>query len=52
MYKNNDDVLNIVYKLDDNLAYEIDNHGIVTISEKQNHKVQIFFRKLKFKIPE
>ena len=52
MYKNNDDVLNIVYKLDDNSAYEIDNHGIVTISEKQNHKVQIFFRKLKFKIPE
>ena len=49
MYKNNDDVLNIVYKIDDNLAYEIDNHGIVTISEKQNHKVQIFFRKLKFK---
>ena len=28
------------------------NKGVVTILEKQNHKVQNFFRKLKFKIPE
>ncbi len=52
MYKNNDDVLNIIYKIDENLVYEIDNDGIVTVCEKQDHKIQNFFRKLKFKIPE
>ena len=52
MYKNNDDVLNIVYKINESLTYDVDNKGVVTILEKQNHKVQNFFRKLKFKIPE
>ena len=52
MYKNNDDVLNIVYKINESLTYDVDNNGVVTILEKQNHKVQNFFRKLKFKIPE
>ena len=46
-------VLNIIYKISDNLEYEVDKEsGIVTILEKQDHKIQKFFRKLKFKIPE
>lgn len=49
--KNNEDVLNIVFKLSDNIEYEVSEEGIVTILEKQDHKVQRFFRTLKFKIP-
>lgn len=49
--KNNEDVLNIVFKLSDNIEYEVSENGIVTVLEKQDHKVQQFFRKLKFKIP-
>jgi len=52
MINNNEDVLNIIYKISDNLEYEVDKDNIVTILEKQEHKVQKFFRKLKFKIPE
>jgi len=52
MINNNEDVLNIIYKVSDNLEYEVDKDNIVTILEKQEHKVQKFFRKLKFKIPE
>ena len=49
--KNDEDGLNIVFKLNDNVEYEINENGIVTVLEKQDHKVQQFFRKLKFKIP-
>lgn len=52
MINNNDDVLNIIYKTFDNLEYKVDKDNFVTIIEKQDHKVQKFFRKLKFKIPE
>ena len=52
MLKSNGDVLNIIYKISDNLEYEVDKDNIVTILQKQNHKVQKFFRKLKFRIPE
>lgn len=52
MLKNNDDVLNIVYKICDNLQYEVGEDNIVTILQKQDHKIQNFFRKLKFRIPE
>ncbi len=52
MLNNNEDVLNIIYKISDNLEYEVDKENIVTILEKQDHKVQKFFRKLKFRIPE
>lgn len=52
MLNNNEDVLNIIYKIFDKLEYEVDKDNIVTIIEKQDHKVQKFFRKLKFKIPE
>lgn len=49
--KNNEEVLNLVFKKSENIEYEVSSDGIVTILEKQDHKVQNFFRKLKFKIP-
>lgn len=52
MLNSNEDVLNIIFKIADNLEYEVDKDHIVTILEKQDHKVQRFFRKLKFRIPE
>ncbi|EHJ00756.1 hypothetical protein CDLVIII_4233 [Clostridium sp. DL-VIII] len=52
MLKNNEDVLNLIYKISADLKYEVDNDTIVTILVKQDHKVQSFFRKLKFRIPE
>ncbi|AKN29851.1 hypothetical protein Ccar_02935 [Clostridium carboxidivorans P7] len=52
MLNNNEDVLNIIFKIVDNLEYEVDKDNIVTILEKQDHKIQRFFRKLKFRIPE
>ncbi|WP_315065644.1 PqqD family peptide modification chaperone [uncultured Clostridium sp.] len=52
MLKNNQDVLNLIYKISADLEYEVDNDNIVTILVKQDHKVQRFFRKLKFRIPE
>ncbi len=52
MLKNNEDVLNLIYKISADLEYEVDNDNIVTILVKQDHKVQRFFRKLKFRIPE
>lgn len=52
MPSNNEEVLNIIYKISDSLEYEVDKEDIVTILEKQDHKVQRFFRKLKFRIPE
>jgi hypothetical protein len=52
MPNNNEEVLNIIFKISDSLEYEVDKDGIVTILEKQDHKVQRFFRKLKFRIPE
>jgi hypothetical protein len=52
MLNNNDDVLNIVYRIADELKYEVDSDNIVTIFEKQDHKIQKFFRKLRFRIPE
>jgi len=52
MLKSNEDVLNIIYKISDNLEYEVDKDNIVNILQKQDHKVQKFFRKLKFRIAE
>ena len=49
--KNNEDVLNIVFKKNENIEYEVNEEGIVTKLEKQDHKIQRAFRKLKFKIP-
>ncbi|KGK90259.1 PqqD family peptide modification chaperone [Clostridium sp. HMP27] len=52
MLNNNEEVLSIIFKISDSLEYEVDKDNIVTILEKQDHKVQNFFRKLKFRIPE
>lgn len=49
---NNDyEILNIKFKICDYLEYEIGKDGIVTVFEKQDKRIQRFFRKLKFKIP-
>ncbi|HSQ89452.1 MAG TPA: PqqD family peptide modification chaperone, partial [Romboutsia sp.] len=50
MINNNDEVLNIVFKISDKIEYEVNKDGIVTILEKQDYRIQRFFRKLKFKI--
>ncbi|WP_373599755.1 PqqD family protein [Paraclostridium bifermentans] len=50
--KTNEDILNIIFKKADNIEFEVNEDGIVTILEKQDHKIQKFFRKLKFKIPK
>lgn len=47
----NEELLDMHFKICDNIEYEVDEEGIVTILEKQDHKIQNFFRKLKFKIP-
>ncbi|SCJ26866.1 Uncharacterised protein [uncultured Clostridium sp.] len=47
---NNNDILNLVFKVSSNVDYEV-NDDLVTIIEKQDHFIQKFFRKLKFKIP-
>ena len=52
MPSNNEEVLNIKFKISDDLEYEIGTDNIVTVLEKQDHKFQKFFRKLKFRIPE
>jgi hypothetical protein len=52
MLNSNEDVLNIVYRISDDLKYEVDSDSIVTVFEKQDHKIQKFFRKLRFRIPE
>jgi hypothetical protein len=52
MARNNEEVLNIIFKISDGLEYVVSTENIVTILEKQDHKIQKFFRKLKFRIPE
>lgn len=49
--KTNEDVLNIIFKVCDDIKYEVSEDGIVTVFEKQDHKIQNIFRKLRFKIP-
>ncbi|MEG0249779.1 MAG: PqqD family peptide modification chaperone [Peptostreptococcus sp.] len=47
----NEEVLNIVFKKNTNVEFEVSSDGVVTILEKQDHKIQRFFRKIGFKIP-
>jgi len=47
----NEEVLSIVFKISDKIEYEVDKEGIITVLEKQDYRIQRFFRKLKFKIP-
>ena len=49
--ESNEEVLNLKFKICDEIRYEINKDGIVTVFEKQNHKIQQLFRKLNFKIP-
>lgn len=49
--KTNEDILNLKFKVCDNIEYMINKNGIVTLLEKQDYKIQYFLRKLKFKIP-
>ncbi len=52
MLNDNDEVLNLIFKISDKLEYEVDKNGIVTMLMKQDHRIQRVFRKLGFKIPE
>lgn len=49
--KDNEEILNLKFRICDSTNYKIDDNGIVTVLEKQDHKIQKFFRKLRFKIP-
>lgn len=48
----NDDVLNLVFKIKDEIEYKIDDNEIVTIYEKQEYMIQRVLRKLNFYIPK
>lgn len=50
--KRADNLLDIVFRISDAFSYEVDEDGIVTVEEKQDHKIQRFLRKLKIDIPE
>lgn len=47
----NEEILNIKFKISEDIDYKVDDDKIVTVLEKQDHKIQKFFRKLRFKIP-
>ena len=49
--KDNEEILNLKFRICDSINYKVDDNGIFTIIEKQDHKIQKFFRKLRFKIP-
>ncbi len=41
-----------VFQLTDRIVLSEDPEGIVTVMEKQDHKIQTFLRRLKFRIPK
>lgn len=49
--KTNEEVLNLKFKICDNIEYIVNKDGIVTLLEKQDHKIQQILRKSKFQIP-
>lgn len=49
--KTNEEVLNLKFKICDNIEYIVNKDGIVTLLEKQDHKIQQILRKFKFQIP-
>ena len=49
--KDNEEILSLKFRICDNVEYKVDDNGIVTIFEKQDHKIQKFFRRLRFNIP-
>lgn len=50
--KTNEEILNLVYKKNDEIEFIRDTDGLVTILEPQDHVIQRGFRKIGFKIPE
>lgn len=48
---NDEEILNIRFKICDDIRYKVDEDKRVIVLEKQDHKIQRFFRNLKFKIP-
>lgn len=52
MIDSNEEILKIIFKISDKIEYEVEQESRVTILEKQDHKIQKIFRKLKVKIPE
>ena len=40
--KNNEEILSLKFRICDNVNYKIDDNGIVTVLEKQDHKIQKF----------
>lgn len=49
--KTNREILSLIYAVSPTLEYE-SNDGIVTILERQDHKIQQLFRRLKVRIPQ
>lgn len=47
-----ENLLDVVFKVADDLEYRIDKTGYVVVIERQQHKLQQFCRKLKIRIPE
>lgn len=52
MTDKNEEILKIIFKISDKIEYEVEQESRVTILEKQDHKIQKIFRKLRFRIPE
>ena len=50
--KNTGLTLDAVFQLTDRIVLSEDATGIVTVLEKQDHKIQNFFRRLRFRIPQ
>ena len=49
--KTNREILSLIYAVSPTLEYE-SNDGTVTILERQDHKIQQLFRRLKVRIPQ
>jgi len=52
MHRNNEEILSIIFKRTDSLEYEVSPDNNVIMLEKQDFKIQRFFRKIKFRIPK
>lgn len=46
-----EEILNMRFEICDDIEYKVDENKRVIVMEKQDYKVQRFFRRLKFKIP-
>lgn len=47
-----ENLLNIVFRISPQTSYDVKENGLVVIKEKQDRKIQKFFRKLGADIPE